>query len=82
VQGRVQGVFYRDSCRAQAQRLGIRGWVRNRPDGTVEVVAEGPRDRVDLLLTWCHEGPPRATVTGLVVTDEVPAAERPFHIRY
>ena len=80
--GRVQGVFYRDSCRAEAQRLGVRGWVRNRPDRTVEVVAEGPRDRVEQLLTWCRQGPPRATVTGITVTDEVPAAERSFRIEY
>ena len=82
VRGRVQGVFYRDSCRAEAQRLGVRGWVRNRPDGTVEVVAEGPRDRVDQLLTWCRQGPPRATVTGIALTDEVPAAERSFRVQY
>jgi acylphosphatase len=82
VQGRVQGVFYRDSCRAQARRLGVRGWVRNRPDGTVEVVAEGSRDRVDQLLTWCRQGPPRATVTGISLTDEVPAAERSFRVEY
>lgn len=82
VHGRVQGVFYRDSCRNEARRLGVRGWVRNRPDGTVEVVAEGPRDRVDRLLTWCRHGPPRAAVTAVSVTDEVPAAERPFRIEY
>ena len=82
VSGRVQGVFFRDSCRAEAQRLGVRGWVRNRPDGSVEVVAEGSRDRVDRLLDWCREGPPRSTVTGIVVTDEVPRAERPFRIEY
>jgi acylphosphatase len=82
VSGRVQGVFFRDSCRSQAQRLGVRGWVRNLPDHTVEVVAEGPRDRVDQLLDWCRLGPPRAQVTGLVVTDEVPAAERGFRILY
>jgi acylphosphatase len=82
VSGRVQGVFIRDSCRSQAQRLGVRGWVRNLPDHTVEVVAEGPRDRVDQLLDWCRHGPPRAQVTGLVVTDEVPAAERGFRILY
>ena len=82
VSGRVQGVFYRDSCRAEAQRLGVRGWVRNRSDRTVEVVAEGPRDRVEQLLTWCRQGPPRATVTGITVTDEVPAAERSFRIEY
>jgi len=82
VSGRVQGVFYRDSCRAEARRLGLRGWVRNRSDRTVEVVAEGPRDRVEQLLTWCRRGPPRATVTGITVTDEVLAAERSFRIEY
>jgi len=82
VEGRVQGVFYRDSCRREATRLGVRGSVRNRPDGSVEVVAEGERERVDALLTWCREGPPRASVTRISVTDEVPAAERSFRIEY
>ncbi len=80
VRGRVQGVFYRDSCRTEARRLGVRGWVRNRDDGAVEVVAEGPRERVDQLLTWCRHGPPRAQVTDVAVTDEVPRAERSFRI--
>jgi acylphosphatase len=82
VEGRVQGVFYRDSCRREAQRLGVSGWVRNRADGSVEVVAEGPRERVEGLLRWCRQGPPRASVTGLSVTDEAPAAERSFRIEY
>jgi acylphosphatase len=82
VEGRVQGVFYRDICRSEARRLGVRGWVRNRPDGTVEVVAEGPRDRVDELLAWCRHGPPNARVTGVAVTDEPPQAEREFRIEY
>ncbi len=82
VSGRVQGVFFRDTCRSQAQRLGVRGWVRNRPDGSVEVVAEGRRDDVDQFLNWCRQGPSRAQVTGIVVTDEVPAAERGFRIVY
>jgi acylphosphatase len=82
VEGRVQGVFYRDSCRREAQRLGVRGWVRNRSDGAVEVVAEGQRSKVDELLTWCRQGPPQARVTGISVTDEVPTAERSFRIEY
>ncbi|HUS41982.1 MAG TPA: acylphosphatase [Ilumatobacteraceae bacterium] len=82
VAGRVQGVFYRDSCRREATRLGVRGSVRNRADGSVEVVAEGPRERVEELLTWCRQGPPRASVTGMSVSDEVPAAERAFRIEY
>jgi acylphosphatase len=82
VEGRVQGVYYRDSCRREAQRLGVRGWVRNRPDRSVEVVAEGPRARVEELLTWCRQGPPRATVTRIAVSDEIPAGERSFRIEY
>jgi acylphosphatase len=82
VEGRVQGVFYRDGCRREAQRLGVRGWVRNRSDGSVEIVAEGQRSTVDELLAWCRLGPPQARVTGLVVTDEIPAAERSFRIEY
>lgn len=78
----MQGVFFRDNCRAEAQRLGVRGSVRNRADGSVEVVAEGPRERVEQLLAWCRHGPPRATVTGLSVTDEVSRAERGFRIEY
>jgi len=82
VSGRVQGVFYRDSCRAMAQRLGVRGSVRNQADGTVEVVAEGQRDKVDEFLNWCREGPPRAQVTGMTITDEPPQAARDFRITY
>jgi acylphosphatase len=82
VSGRVQGVCYRDGCRAEARRLGVRGWVRNLPDRSVEVVAEGAADRVEQLLAWCRHGPPRAKVTGLSITDELPAAERPFRIEY
>ncbi len=78
----MQGVFFRDSCQREAQRLGVRGSVRNRSDGSVEVVAEGPRESVDELVTWCRQGPPRSSVTGISVIDEVPAAERTFRILY
>jgi acylphosphatase len=82
VSGRVQGVFYRDSCQQMARRLGVRGSVRNRHDGAVEVVAEGARDAVDALLAWCREGPPRAQVTGLAITDEPPIGETSFRVAY
>ena len=65
IEGRVQGVWFRDSTRQEAVRLGLSGWVKNRFDGTVEVVAEGPRERVETLVTWCHHGPPAAGVTGV-----------------
>jgi acylphosphatase len=80
VTGRVQGVFYRDSCQQMARRLGVRGSVRNRHDGAVEVVAEGDRDAVNALLAWCGEGPPRAQVTGLAITDESPIGETSFRV--
>jgi acylphosphatase len=82
VSGRVQGVFFRDTCQRVASGLGVRGWVRNCPDGTVEVAAEGDRGAVDALLDWCREGPPRASVTNIEVRDEPLAAERGFRVRY
>lgn len=63
IEGRVQGVWFRDSTRREAEALGVYGWVRNRRDGTVEVLAEGPEDRVRKLVAWCHQGPPSARVT-------------------
>lgn len=69
VSGTVQGVWYRDRCRAEAERLGVTGWARNLPDGRVEVVAVGEPDAVEALLAWCAVGPPRATVTSVAVED-------------
>ncbi len=63
VSGRVQGVFYRASTQQQAQRLGLSGWARNLPDGTVEVVVCGETDKVEQLCTWLRQGPAHASVT-------------------
>jgi acylphosphatase len=63
--GRVQGVFYRASTREQARALGLTGWVRNLPDGSVEVLAEGPRERLERLVAWCRQGPPAARVSAV-----------------
>jgi len=82
ISGRVQGVYYRDSCRQMAQRLGVSGWVRNRPDGSVEVVAEGPRDDVSALAAWCRKGPPRAEVSGVEIVDEEPEGLRGFRVTH
>jgi acylphosphatase len=82
VTGRVQGVFYRDSCQQMARRFGVRGSVRNLSDGSVEVVAEGPRESVEPFLDWCRQGPPRATVTGMTITDETPIRESSFRVVY
>ena len=62
IDGRVQGVYFRASTVAQAQSLGVTGWVRNCPDGSVEVVAEGARDRIERLIEWCRRGPEGARV--------------------
>lgn len=63
IEGRVQGVFFRDSTRREAIELGLCGWVKNRFDGSVEVVAEGPKEKIETLIAWCHHGPPIARVT-------------------
>lgn len=73
ITGRVQGVWYRASACEQAKSLGLRGWVRNRPDGRVELVAEGPRAGLESLLEWCRTGPPLARVDD-VETEWRPAA--------
>lgn len=65
VYGRVQGVFFRASARDRARQLRLTGWVRNVPDGSVELWAEGPRDGLGLLLAWCREGPSAARVDRL-----------------
>jgi acylphosphatase len=81
VSGRVQGVWFRESCRREAVRLGVSGLVRNRPDRTVELEAEGEREAVDALLAWAREGPPLAVVSRLDVEDLDPTGEAGFSTR-
>jgi acylphosphatase len=80
VSGRVQGVWYRETCRREAERLGVAGQVSNRADGRVEIEAEGPRPAVEALLAWARVGPPRATVATLVVEDLVPRGDTGFRV--
>lgn len=63
IHGQVQGVGFRFNTRQTAQDLGVKGYVRNRPDGTVEIVAEGTTDQVQALLDWAKTGPPAAQVS-------------------
>ncbi len=70
ISGLVQGVYYRDYTRREAEKLGIRGWVRNLPDGRVEAVFAGLDEAVEQMITWCRRGSPRARVTGVEVRDE------------
>ena len=81
VSGRVQGVWYRDSTRQEADRLGVTGWVRNLPDGRVELHAEGPVDAVEALLIWCEQGPPLAQVVTVDADDAAPEGAMSFEIR-
>ena len=60
--GRVQGVFYRASAQQEGMRLGLLGEVRNLPDGNVEAIVEGPRERIEEFVEWCKRGPPSADV--------------------
>ncbi len=75
VTGLVQGVWYRASTRNEAERLGVVGWVKNLPDGSVRLEAEGPASRVEELVRWCHEGPPSARVAGVEVEWVEPTAD-------
>jgi acylphosphatase len=70
VSGRVQGVFFRAEARSRAESLGLSGWIRNEPDGSVAAVFAGEPERVDSMVEWCRRGPAGARV------DEVEVMER------
>jgi acylphosphatase len=71
IAGRVQGVGFREATVDAARAAGVVGWVRNRADGTVEVLVQGSSDAVDRLVAWCRRGPPFARVTGVEVVQAV-----------
>ena len=79
--GQVQGVFFRRSTVQEAERLGLAGWVRNTPDGRVELEAEGAEEALDALLAFCRRGPPRARVDELVVVHHPARGEVGFRVR-
>lgn len=82
VTGRVQGVWFRQSTLQEARRLGVAGWVRNRPDGSVEAWAQGAPAAVDALVAFCRTGPPNAEVTGVDVAEvDADLALRGFDVR-
>ena len=70
ITGRVQGVFYRVSTKEIAQKLNLKGWVRNLPDGRVEIVAQGDENRLKDLIAWAWQGSPGAHVLDVLVTWE------------
>ena len=81
VSGRVQGVFFRDTCRREALARGVAGWVRNRADGGVEAVLEGEEQAVEEMLAWMRSGPPHAVVADVAARPEEPTGERGFTVR-
>jgi acylphosphatase len=83
VEGRVQGVFFRDYTDREAQRLQLNGWVRNRADGSVEAEVEGEPEQLEAMIAWFHEGSPLSQVTAVHVA-EIPTLNeaRPFSVRY
>jgi acylphosphatase len=80
VRGHVQGVFFRAETRDRAASLGLGGWVRNNPDGTVEAAFEGDRDRVESMVAWCGRGPSLARVEDVEVAWEEPQGETRFAV--
>ncbi len=83
VSGRVQGVFFRANTKRVAEELGVKGWVRNLPDGRVEAVFEGEEEAVKKIIEWCHRGPPAARVDKVeVFYEEYKGEFDDFEIRY
>jgi acylphosphatase len=82
IEGLVQGVSFRAFASDEALKLGLKGWVKNLPDGRVETIAEGPRDRLEAFVAWCQHGPDMARVSG-VNTDWASATDefRSFGVR-
>lgn len=70
ITGKVQGVFFRESTKTKARELGVDGWVRNLPDGSVEALAQGHEASVAALIDWCRRGPPAARVADVSVEDK------------
>ena len=80
VRGRVQGVFFRDTCRCEAERLGVTGYVRNERDGTVSAEFEGAPAAVDAMVEWARQGPPHARVESVDVESVAPQGTSAFRI--
>lgn len=75
VSGHVQGVYYRSNSAETGLKLGLTGWSKNLPNGTVEIVAEGDKERIEELIKWCRKGPPSARVEGVDIRWEAPTGE-------
>jgi acylphosphatase len=81
ITGDVQGVFFRDTTRREAEARGVAGWISNRSDGAVEAVFEGEPDAVEAMLAFCRQGPSRAEVESVEVSEEQPEGLSGFEVR-
>jgi acylphosphatase len=81
VTGAVQGVWFRDTCQGLARRSDVAGWIRNRADGSVEAIFEGHDVDVERLVAWCSEGPDRARVDSVTVTEQAVEGAAGFWVR-
>ncbi|AEH44445.1 acylphosphatase [Thermodesulfatator indicus DSM 15286] len=83
ISGLVQGVWFRAYTKEEAEKLGLKGWVRNLPDGRVEAVFEGDEEAVEAMIKWCHKGSPMSRVEKVEVIEEPYTGEfDKFEIRY
>ncbi|MFM8268630.1 MAG: acylphosphatase [Pseudomonadota bacterium] len=80
IQGKVQGVGFRQNAFILAQKLGVKGWVKNTFDGAVEITVEGEPTSVDLLVEWCHEGPMHSVVRSVTILESKTLAEAEFSV--
>jgi acylphosphatase len=80
VTGKVQGVYFRDTARREANKLGLSGFARNEPDGSVYIEVEGPTDQLQQFLAWCHEGSRQAEVESVIHTQHSPIGHVEFQI--
>ena len=83
VKGEVQGVFFRAYTQKEAQRIGLIGYVKNIPNGSVEIVAQGEKEQTQQLIEWCHQGSPDSDVTAIETSNiSVSGKFKSFEIRY
>ncbi|MBC7081243.1 MAG: acylphosphatase [Thermoplasmatales archaeon] len=82
IYGKVQGVWFRAHTKEMADKLGLCGWVKNMPDGSVWAVFEGDERRIEEMIEWCHHGPPLARVERVEINEEEPKGEKDFRIKY
>ncbi len=82
VYGKVQGIYFRAYAQAEGTKIGVKGWVKNRSDGTVEAAIEGEPEQVEQMVAWLKQGSPGAQVMKVETKEERPVGEPQFNIRY